>query len=138
MTAILVCRSFWSSFNDNFGERSFLVSDQASAGRRRPRRTGFSNFWFSSWDTCIMGHLHNAGCIVSQKVFHQSRRLWIKNRTSTTTLGPKFWDGSFKDTGRRGRRNSSTDSCAVIFDSWNFGFFAIPLIFWISENISEV
>ena len=50
---------------------------QASAGRRRPRRPGFPNSLFQSWDSCF----------VSEKVAHQPRKPWTKTRTSATTLG---------------------------------------------------
>ena len=50
---------------------------QASAGCRHPRRPGFPNSLFLSWDSCF----------VSQKLAHQPRRPWTKTRTSVTTLG---------------------------------------------------
>ena len=52
-----------------------LSLSQASVGRRRPRRPGFSNSLLPPWESYI----------VSQKFAHQPRRTWTKTRTSART-----------------------------------------------------
>ena len=49
--------------------------NQASAERRRPRRPGFPNSLFPSWDSSFL----------SQKVAHQPRKSWTKFMESMTT-----------------------------------------------------
>ena len=64
--------------------------NQASAGRRRPRRPWFSNSLLPPWYYCV----------VSQKLCHLPRRPWARTRTFAATLGT---GKGFTDSGRRGR-----------------------------------